>query len=162
MSKSFALAADPSWLASLRLRSGARLRRANSAPVLPRPPSGISPPSGTSKGRKGHQGSPRPPSGISPPSGTSKGRKGHRGLPRVARVVAAPRDPGGSTAIFDRFTHSRALTAPGKPNDKRRAIVAATIHNPAIVRFTGQTAEIQAEPAFPIGALSVFAKQVVL
>ncbi len=34
-----------------------------------------------------------------------------RGLPRVARVVAAPRDPGGSTAIIDRLTHSRALTS---------------------------------------------------
>ena len=60
MSKSIVLAADPSWLASLRLRSGAHLRRANSAPVL-----------------------------------------------------AAPRDPGGSTAIFDRFTHSRALRTDG-------------------------------------------------
>ena len=34
MSTSVVLAADPSWLASLQLRSGAHLRRANSAPVL--------------------------------------------------------------------------------------------------------------------------------
>ena len=63
--------------------SATHLRRANSVPGLPR------------------QGlPPRPPSGIS---------KGHRGLPRVARVVATPRAPGGSTAIIDRFILCRAL-----------------------------------------------------
>jgi len=67
MNKSIVLATDPSRLASLRLRFGAHLRRANSAPML-----------------------------------------------------AAPRDPGGSTAIDDRFIHERALTGSHFPQRRYR------------------------------------------
>ena len=114
MSKSIVLAADPSWLASLWLRSGAHLRRANSAPVL-----------------------------------------------------ASPRDPGGSAAIFDRFTHSRArsfylalvvpLTACHAPAQQPSPLPPSSVADPEVPalrlprNFTAisYTAELSIDPSRP-------------
>src|SRR3954471_16143632 len=55
-----------------------------------------------------------------------------------------------------------ASTPPGQPNEERRTITRSTIHDPTVMRFAREAAEVQAEAAFAVRSFGVLAEQVAL